>query len=112
MRVTEEGGVYVGESCIQPDARLIAERRAGSNAAKRGKIRNQRSAGDSALFVALPIDKEKYSVAVDRTAERRTELPPLEERIGICGIAIERGIGGQVVVAEEIECCPVEVVAA
>ena len=102
----------VGESRIQPHARLIAEGRAGRDAAEGSKIPRQRRACDSALLVALPIGKEKYAVAADRTAERETELPPLEEWIGICGIAIERGIGGQIVVSEEVKRCPVEVVAA
>ena len=102
----------VGESCIQPHADLIAEGWAGRDAAEGSKISNKSRACNSALLVALPVGKEKYAIAADRTAERETELPPLEEWIGICGIAIQRGIGGQVVVPEEIKCCPVEVVAA
>ena len=97
---------------VQAHAELVAEERAGRDAAEMSEIRVQQVAvHDSSLLVALPIGKEEDAVAADRTAEREAELPPLEERIGIRGIAGKSRIRGQRVVAKEVEAGAVEIVA-
>src|SRR5438552_12631961 len=68
------------------------------------KIRRyQRSIGDPALLVAFPACKIEYPVPVDRAAQGEPKLPPLEEWVRIGGIAVQSWIGGQLVVAKEIE---------
>src|SRR5262249_34969768 len=85
---------------------------AWSDAAQRSKISYECPAYDSTLLVAVPIPEEKHTVATDRTAERKTKLPPLEKRVGSLRIAIERRIGGQFVISKKIEPGAVQVVSA
>ena len=63
------------------------------------------------MLVALPVCKIEKMVAADGAAESETELAPLKKRVPVGGIAVERGLGSQLVVAEEVESGAVEVVA-
>src|SRR5947209_2631869 len=50
-------------------------------------------------------------VVMDRTAQSKTKLPPLKERVRVCGVAAKSGISRKVVVAEEIEGGAMKIVA-
>src|SRR6185369_15701657 len=104
MRLPNEDRLVIVDSRIQPYAQLVAEKRAGSNAAEGRKIRVQEMTVDhAALFVALPIRKEEDAVVAKGPARRGTKLAALKEWIGIRGVARQRGISGQRVIAKEKE---------
>ena len=110
MRVADEYRVRIVDSAVKPHAEQIAEKRAGGDAAEMSEIRRQQSgSGNAPLLIALPISKKEDAVAADRATEGEAELPPLEERIGIGGVAVKSGIGRELVVAEEIEGRAVEI---
>ena len=112
VRIADEYRVRVADSSVQPHAELVAEQRRGGNAAEVREVRrHQRRSGDSPLLVALPVAEEENPVPPDGAADGEPELPALEERVRIGGIAVERGIGGELVVAKEIEGGAVEIVA-
>ena len=111
---------------VADECRVLSERRPSSRrlswfpkyglgvmrlkCAKSGVQQSRRR--DSPLLVALLIPEEENAVAPDRAAEGKAKLPPLEKGIGIGGIAVERGIGGQLVVAEKVKGRAVQIVAA
>src|ERR1700722_14983197 len=104
MRVAGERRVRVVDAPVQSQARLIAEQRTGCDAAQVGEIRRRQIAIDYAsLFVTLPVSEEENAILANGTSQGETELPPLKERVGIGGVAAQTGVGGQVVVAKEIE---------
>src|SRR5215467_3449218 len=111
MRVADEGGVHAADSRIEADAGLIVEVRTGSNTAERSEVRRQQRRGDdTTLLIALPASKKEQAVLTDRTAETESELSPLEEWVRIGGVARERRISGELVVAEEIKGSAVKIV--
>src|SRR5262249_20616038 len=113
MRVAKETRVGRGKAPIHPHGGLIAEKWARSDAAEAGEIRTQdRRIDDAPLFVALPVAEKEDAVPADRAAQCEAELTPLEEGVRVRGIAIERWISGQLVIAEEIERGAMEIVPA
>src|SRR5262245_12736292 len=113
MRIADEGRVRVGKTAIQPQAKLVAKIGAGRDAAQMSELRRQqRRRYDPSLLVALIVAEEKDTVTPDGAAEAKAKLPPLEERIRIGGIAVERGIGGQRMIAEKVEARAIQFVAA
>jgi hypothetical protein len=79
------------ETAVKAHAELVAKR-TGGNAAEMGEIRFNNVLSTTPL-IALPICEEEDAVAADRTAQAKTELLPLEERIGIRGVAVKSGMG-------------------
>src|SRR5262245_50432622 len=113
MRVADEGRVRVGKAAIQPQAKLVAKVGAGRDAAQMRELRRQqRRRYDPSLLVALIVAEEEDTVTPDGAAEAKAKLPPLKERVRIGGIAVERGIGGQRMIAEKVEARAMQFVAA
>src|SRR5262245_60574806 len=103
MRVAQECSVRVGDLGIEPKRCEIPEDRTGRNAAELSEVSHERLTDDTALLVAFPVAEKEEAIMADGPAEREAELSALEKRIGIGGVAIEGGIGGQIVIAEEVE---------
>src|SRR5262245_5560314 len=112
VRIAKKSGVCIRESGVEPDAELIAKRRAPRDAAELRKIRPNKSGIEHApLLVALPVAKEEDAVAAQGATKRQTKLPSLEERIRIGGITIESRVSRQLVIPEEIERGTMKIVA-
>src|SRR5262249_26927057 len=111
MRVPDEARVPAADAPVEAHAELIVEVRTGSDAAERREVRRQQRRGnDARLVIALPASEKEKAVSTDRAAEGESELTPLKEWIGIAGVALERGIPGELVVAKEIKGSPVEII--
>src|SRR5262249_52967215 len=111
MRVADEDRMRVADAAVQSHAAQAAEEWAACDAGEWGEFGRQERGGDNtALFVALPVPEEENPVPAHRAAECKAELAPLEERIGIGGIAVERGISRELVVAKEVEGRAVQIV--
>ena len=71
----------------------------------------QRRCADRSLVGALPVREIEDVIATDGAAKREAELLALEERIRVALVAVECGIGSQVMVAKEVEEVGVRLVA-
>ena len=92
------------DPAVHSHAHLVAEKWAPGNSAQMREIgRHQCRGDDPALFIPFPTSKKEQPVAAERTSRSETKLTPLKERIGICCIAFERRVSGEVVIAEKIE---------
>src|SRR5262249_41065264 len=111
VRVAQEKRVPARKAVIQSKAELVFQQRGGSDAAEVSEIPEQRGARDSPLIVTFPVGKEEQAVAADRAAERKTVLLPLKKWIRVGRDALESRVGGQRMIAEEIESGTGEVVA-
>src|SRR5215471_4104982 len=102
----------IGNALIDPEADLITKLRVSADPAEARELRGrQRCFDDSPLLVALPVPKEEDAIAADGAADSEAKLPALKEGIRVGGIAVERGVGGQLVIAEEVDAGAVEFVA-
>src|SRR6516164_4712274 len=103
--------MLVVDSPVEAHAELIVEVRTGSDATEGSEVRRQQGRGnDASLLIALPASKKEHAVSTDRAAKAESKLAPLEEGVRIGGVALERRIRGEFVIAKEVKDCAVKIV--
>src|SRR5262249_20877372 len=128
LAVAQVGGVLIVELVIQPGIEQLSTERQIPDVAEARKDRVRKADRSRAhLIGVLEVGKEEEFVLLDRTAQVDSRVAPCEERVhqriaqgGIvetriegAGIVrtLERGISGDVVIAEEIEPAAMKLIA-
>src|SRR5215813_7783044 len=101
MGIADECGGPRIHVVVQPETELLPEIGRWSSGPKhRERWQVRLYYVNASLVCVLEIAEEKQLVFLDRTAHRKSALPPREERIQIERVSVQTGIRTNVVIAE------------
>ena len=98
---------------VRPATKRFLRRWGWDRCHSRSKFRAQDLVADNAaLLGAFKRTEDKSAILADRASERHAKLPALEEWIRIERVATQGRIGGEMVVAKEVEAATMQFVGA